>query len=85
MSDFEYDGLPKFWVPSLNAARDYRDITHVIATSNTRNENGISDTITNGFLCPILYGWYDQVPGLIGNVERVRYSSGLYAIGGPSA
>ena len=29
--------------------------------------------------------WYDQVPGLIGNVERVRYSSGLNAIGGPSA
>ena len=36
-------------------------------------------------LCSISYGWYDQVPGLIGNVERVRYSSGLNATGGPSA
>ena len=28
---------------------------------------------------------YDHIPGLIGNVESVRYSSGLNATGGPSA
>ena len=27
----------------------------------------------------------DLIPGLIGNVESVRYSSGLNATGGPSA
>ena len=55
--------------------------------TNTQNEHGILNGISSRYnnLCSILYGWYDQVPGLIGNVERVRYSSGLNATGGPSA
>ena len=33
----------------------------------------------------MIYYMWNLIPGLIGNVESVRYSSGLNATGGPSA